>query len=444
MSKISIVMPIYNAAEFLRESIDDIRKQTFTDWELICVNDGSTDACVQILEEYAEIDDRILVIQQHNQGGAAARNTGFAKAIGEYVIFLDSDDRFEENMLEILNNELNDRPSDVLIFTGDCFDYTTGKIRKATWLLDEKYLDTEYISGCYIKPSVKSEIIYQLTNTTVWNKVFRREFLNDNHISFIGTNGSDCVSMVLLSLAKANKISVCNKALVHYRENVPSGQLSNVCSKPLGSLDDTIAAGERFKREGLFPEYEEAYINYCVKFVLNRLNRMGFGKAHHELYNALRMYGLEKICTDLTNINLIWDKNLQQQCLKILETEYIDYLYETNGLMKQMINPKGNLYYLPENCPKNVRIAVYGAGNVGKSYFAYLLNSSERTLVGWFDKNYLKCGYPVENPATITDKNFDIVIIAVEMMTAANSIRDDLIKLGVKESKIFFAEPKTM
>ena len=62
-------------------------------------------------------------------------------------------------------------------------------------------------------------------------------------------------------------------------------------------------------------------------------------------------------------------------------------------------------------------------------------------MVGWFDKNYAKCGYPVENPETIKNKDFDIVIIAVEMMTAANSIKNDLIKHGVEESKIFFDEP---
>ena len=122
----------------------------------------------------------------------------------------------------------------------------------------------------------------------------------------------------------------------------------------------------------------------------------------------------------------------------------MEYIYESHALMKNMINPTGSIYYFPKNCPKNVRVALYGAGNVGKSYFAFLLNSSEHTLVGWFDKNYDKCGYPVENPDTIKSKDFDIVIIAVEMMTAANSIKNNLIMLGVDEKKIFFSEPQKM
>lgn len=444
MSKISVVMPIYNAAKFLRESIDDIRKQTFTDWELICVNDGSTDDCGQILWEYAEIDERIKVFYQDNHGGATARNAGLEIAKGDYVIFLDSDDRFEKNMLEIIAGELEYKPTDVLIFAGDCFDYSSGKTRKATWLLDKKYLNDEFISDGYIKTSVKSEIVYSITNTTVWNKVFNRDFLINNHITFYGNNGSDCVGMVMLALAKATKISVCNKALVHYRENVPTGQLSNVHKRPLDVLDNALDVRARFQKEGLFPEFEQAYINYCVKLVLNRLNRMNFGMAHSQLYEALHVNGLKWIGVQLSNIDILCETQLQQQCKKILETEYMDYLYETNSSMKKMINPTGSIYYLPENCPKNVRIALYGAGNVGKSYYLHLLNSNEHTLVGWFDKNYAKCGYPVENPKNIKNKDFDIVIIAVEMITAANSIKNDLIKLGVEETKIFFAEPKIM
>lgn len=442
MSRISVVMPIYNAAEFLRESIDDIRKQTFTDWELICVNDGSTDECGQILEEYANADSRIKVFSQVNQGGAVARNLGLSNSNSEYVIFLDADDRFEDDMFEILINELDENPTDVLIFAGDCFDYSTGKVRNGTWLLDEKYLSDEYMSGNYIKKSKKSEILYRITNTTVWNKVFNRYFLINNNIMSQGANAADCLYMVMLALAMADRISVCNKTLIHYRENVPTGQIANVCRNPLGSLEAAIAIRERFQKEGLFPEYEKAYINYVVKFIMNRLKRMGIGFAQQILYTELYMNGFEDIGIFPSNLEILEDENLRAECQKLLYTDYIDYIYEFNNYMKKMINPSGAIYYLPENFPDNVKIAVYGAGNVGKSYFAYLLNSNKHTLIGWFDRKYAECGYPVENPTKLVDRDFDIVIIAIEMATAANSIKNDLIKLGVEESKIFWAEPK--
>ena len=444
MSKISIVMPIYNAAEFLTESIEDIRKQTFTDWELICVNDGSTDECGQILEKYSAIDDRITVLTQQNAGGGAARNTGLNIAQGKYVLFLDADDRFKETLLEEIFNNAEANQSDVVIFGADCFDYSSGKVRAATWLLDEQYLTERYVVNNCINLQNKNEIIYDITNGTVWNKFYRRDLLNNNELKFQEVYSADCIFFVTVSLALAQKISVLNKILIHYRENVPTGQIANVCRNPLGPLEAAIAIRERFLEEGLFPEYEKAYLNYILKFVLNRLNSMGIGAAQHTLYVGLQNGGLEKIGVSLLNLDIVTDDNMRLQCRGILSSDYEDHIFEACDLMKKMINPNGSIYYWPNDCPKNVKIAVYGAGNVGKSYFSYLLNSREHTLVGWFDKMYVKCGYPVENPEILRDKELDIVIIAVEMKTSALAIRNELIQLGINESKIYWSEPRVL
>ena len=441
MSKISIVMPIYNAAEFLTESIDDIRKQTFTDWELICVNDGSTDNCGQILANFEKNDNRIKVITQENYGGGAARNAGLNVAQGKYVIFLDADDRFEETLLQNVFENAEANQSDIVIFGADCFDYSSGKVRAATWLLDEQYLTESYVVDNCLNSQKKPEIIYEITNGTVWNKLFRRDFIKSNELKFQEVYSADCMLFVVMALALADKISVLNKVLVHYRENVPTGQIANVCKNPLGALDVSIAIRDCMIINGLFPVYENAYINCIVKFVINRLNRMGIGIAQQTLYNNLHNDGLKKIGINQSNLEIIKDDNIRIECKKILSIQYEDYIFDLCNLMKNMINPKGSIYCLPEQCPKNVKIALYGAGNVGKSYFAYLLNSSEHRLVGWFDKMHEKCGYPVENPEKLLDRDFDIVIIAVEMKTAAASIQNDLIKLGVEESKIFWAEP---
>lgn len=103
--KISIIMPVYNAIEFLRESIDSVCNQAFKEWELICVDDGSTDNSLDVLKEFAEKDSRIIVITQKNQGAGVARNNALNKARGEYVGFLDADDMFPANTtLNILYN----------------------------------------------------------------------------------------------------------------------------------------------------------------------------------------------------------------------------------------------------------------------------------------------------------------------------------------------------
>ena len=106
MAIISIIVPVYNAEKYLSRCIDSILRQTFADFELILVNDGSSDKSKEICEKYLESDPRIKLINQENSGVSAARNTGLDNASGEYIGFVDSDDFIEKNMYEELYNIL--------------------------------------------------------------------------------------------------------------------------------------------------------------------------------------------------------------------------------------------------------------------------------------------------------------------------------------------------
>jgi glycosyltransferase involved in cell wall biosynthesis len=102
MPKISVIIPIYNTAKYLAECLDSLLAQTFTDWEAICVNDGSPDNALEILEKYAARDPRIKIINQENAGCVSAKNNGVALARGEYVFPLDSDDKIAPECLDML------------------------------------------------------------------------------------------------------------------------------------------------------------------------------------------------------------------------------------------------------------------------------------------------------------------------------------------------------
>mgnify|MGYP000223181836 CR=1 FL=1 len=99
-TKVSVIMPVYNAAEYLRDTMECLINQTLEEIEVICVDDGSTDKSLDILNEYAMQDNRILVLPQKNLHAGVARNTGLNRASGEFVIFLDSDDLFALDLLE--------------------------------------------------------------------------------------------------------------------------------------------------------------------------------------------------------------------------------------------------------------------------------------------------------------------------------------------------------
>ena len=100
--KISVIVPVYNVQNYLRQCLDSIIGQSFSNFEMICINDGSTDDSPQILEQYAALDSRIRIISQPNRGLSAARNAGLAQATAEYIFFIDSDDYIEPDTLEKL------------------------------------------------------------------------------------------------------------------------------------------------------------------------------------------------------------------------------------------------------------------------------------------------------------------------------------------------------
>ena len=135
MCKISIVVPVYNTAKYLKENLDSITEQTLSDIEIICIDDGSTDDSLKILYDYAKKDSRIKVLRQTNQFAGVARNNGMKKAKGEYIIFLDSDDVFEKDMLEKMYSAALVNQLDVTVCRSNQFDNQSGSIKETPWTI---------------------------------------------------------------------------------------------------------------------------------------------------------------------------------------------------------------------------------------------------------------------------------------------------------------------
>ena len=125
----SIIIPVYNVEAYLQDCLESVLRQSFPDWEAICVNDGSTDVSLAILEEYAAKDSRFRIFSQVNGGLSSARNAGLKVAKGNYVLFLDSDDWLEKNALEVLAGRVDGE--DMLCFSGRRFFETEGIYHKA-------------------------------------------------------------------------------------------------------------------------------------------------------------------------------------------------------------------------------------------------------------------------------------------------------------------------
>lgn len=133
---ISVIVPVYNAEKYLRRCIDSVRDQTYDDWELVCINDGSTDNSAAILDAYASRDARVRVITKKNAGVSAARNDGLAAAHGDFILFLDSDDFIHPQTLEIAHHIAHAADVDIVSFRYDADLYK--RIRDALYMGQDK------------------------------------------------------------------------------------------------------------------------------------------------------------------------------------------------------------------------------------------------------------------------------------------------------------------
>lgn len=171
---ISVIIPVYNTEPYLRKCLDSVCGQTYTNLEIICVNDGSPDGSQAILEEYAARDARVKVLVQENAGLAAARNTGLSSAHGEWVTGVDSDDWIEPDTYE----------SAIA-----CADEGVDIIHFGTWVEDDSPQAHQVDNGGYteVKVAGKTAMTPEIlagTDVYIWNKLFRRETLEKNGIRF--------------------------------------------------------------------------------------------------------------------------------------------------------------------------------------------------------------------------------------------------------------------
>ena len=210
--KISVIIPIYNSAEFLRECLDSVVNQTFQDFEVICINDGSTDNSLRILEEYAEKDSRFTVRSQENQGQSVARNHGMQLAKGEYILFVDSDDLLELNAMEYLWKEVSAQNLDILYFDAKTI-YENSQLAAAKKNFQEYYarkdIYREIVTGPELFARMRRDSAYRVQPCL---QLIRRSVLLESGVTFPkGIIHEDNLFTTLLMFS-ANRVAHHSKA----------------------------------------------------------------------------------------------------------------------------------------------------------------------------------------------------------------------------------------
>lgn len=328
MAKVSVVVPVYNVGNYLRECLDSIRVQTLKELEIICVDDGSTDSSAQILDEYAKKDDRFRIVHKVNEGYGKAMNVGISMAASPYVGIVESDDWIEPHMYETLYRLMEERQADVV--KADYYEFYEGdegtRIERYVPCISESRLghylpfDRERFGrllGLYdtvfdIRDHEEAFLFEKYT----WSGLYRRKFLKENSILHNESPGASYQDngFWFQTMVKAERISFTGQAFYHYRiDNLNSSIHSRekvfaVCDEYdfVNGILETMEDGDRFfKWSGYFKivdcidnitrvadEYKEALTERIKKEFLLAADRKEVDAALYADHWRIRLFDI--------------------------------------------------------------------------------------------------------------------------------------------------------
>ncbi len=382
---VSVIVPVYNVEDYLEECVESITGQTYAELEILLVDDGSIDSSSELCDQLAQKDVRIKVLHQANTGAAAARKSAVLRATGEYICFVDADDKISNGMIEHMIENIGKCD---LITLGDYCEQRDGSYIEETDSIKEGVYDTEESMQYLISNMLSFQNRFEYgVLPYLWNKMFKTKILKDvvKDIYSSLTYAED-VELLFQYILKCNSIRITHRCLYLYRYRGDSVSRS----KNKNYMYDLYK---------IYLALEKAFSNHPQEAVL--MHQL-------QLFVTTRVYAI---------------------------TGYMGFPTDT-----QMI-----CYAFPfPELEKDSKIILYGAGRVGTDYYRQIFRRKLANLVLWVDKSWkeLKNDYtPVSSLEEIMVNEYDFVIIAVTKKELADEIRRELIQKGVAEEKILWRMP---
>lgn len=307
---ISVIMPVYNTEKYLPETIKSLKNQTFRDFEVICVDDGSTDSTVEILKSVAKEDSRFRIVYQKNAGAGAARNNGFRDAKGKYAIFLDSDDLFAPKLLEKLYHAAEKHNADIATCNFLRFE-ENGAVTYCTGIHTEWLPQGIQVFNYKDCPTH----IMSVVNPTPWNKLYRSDFIRQHNLKYEEIFSSNDITFAAVSVATAERITFVPDHLVQYRVG-HVGTISSGKTKNLNNVHIAVSSAVRqaralpysdFIRDSILRFTVDNYIFSLKRYIadFNAPNAQAFYTTVHNVFNEPEFLNLDP--ESLHNQNLYLD-----------------------------------------------------------------------------------------------------------------------------------------
>lgn len=344
MAKISVIVPVYNVESYLADCLDSILKQSFMDIEVICINDGSSDGSLEILEKYAKKDSRIQIVSQENQGLSGARNTGIEYATGKYLCFVDSDDMLAAGALQKIFDSFQKEDADLI-----CYN-TSVLYESETLAMQDNKKDYFRRKEEYLEPATGIELFEQMMGNedfcvAAWLLAVKIEWIRQKGIRFengiIHEDNKYCIECYL----NASIARYIPDELYIYRVR-----------------NDSIMTKK--------PSYHRLYslvVNY--RYLLSVLLS---GQYMQNVNQCIEKFAME-LCGNIRSLNDILQK---EHCnVNYNESPDLDFIFYSLRIGKYSEKKINTLVYedgFIEWLKKAKGIVLYGAGNIGQIVYQYL------------------------------------------------------------------------
>lgn len=259
---VSIVLPLYNAAPYLRQSLGSLLAQTYPRIEIICVDDGSADDTCAIAAEFTAAHKNVRLLRQEHKFAGVARNAGFAACKGKYVLFLDADDTFDPHLVEKLAVRAEGTGADITVCRCSGFDGQTGDAIDLSWSVHEERLPASPVfSG-----NALGDYVCTAFMGWAWDKLYRVSFIRKHKLQFQDTRSSNDAYFVFTSLALARRISFIGDSLVSQRR----GGGASLSQTRESSWDNCLLAADKiwqdWQARGIYARFERSFCNWAVNF----------------------------------------------------------------------------------------------------------------------------------------------------------------------------------
>lgn len=357
MCKVSILVPVYNVEKYLRQCMDSVVNQTLSDIEIICINDGSTDNSLEILQLYQSKDSRIKIINKENTGYGHSMNQGLRIATGKYVGVVESDDFADASMFEQL----------FLVAEREQVEI----VKSNHWLYSDSGEQLyEMFEGCryneVISPVEEKNIF--LKSTCIWTSIYRRDFLLENDIWFNETPGASYqdVAFTLKTLACAERVYLVREAYLHYRvDNMNSSVNSR--KKVFCDCDEFAELWRYLDERPLLKEK----VGKLVPLAMHRIYKWNYGRIAREF----KLDFFEQVIKEFLILkeqgildSRYWKKDSWEEIKNLVELPKVTFYKVSAKIQKMNLLEYGFLSHLRQAS----RVYIYGAGMIGNRLLQYL------------------------------------------------------------------------